>query len=421
LLNLILTLTIFAVFLAMIAYVLLLIANNSRTRAIRQRTEEMEAKLLQAKIDQIIATKSSEVNNPKAIRNGYRKFRIIKKVKETENISSFYLAPNDEKPLSAFLPGQYLTFKLNIPGQPRPVNRCYSLSDSPNHPDRYRVTIKRIGPPEENPDAPPGLGSNYFHDSLEENSIVDVKTPGGHFFLDMKKNTPVVLLAGGVGITPVLSMLNAIVALGTKRETWFFLGVQNRAAHVMKDHLETVASENENIRLHICYSRPGPSDFEGQDYQHKERVSVDLLKRLLPSNNYDFFICAPPAMVQSLREDLAEWEVPKDKIHFEAFGPETVKKCKVENRVEDAPVVDITFSKSAKTIRWDPKMNCLLDFAEENGITMESGCRGGNCGSCITAIKAGSVTYISEPGAEPEAGSCLTCISVPKENLILDA
>ncbi len=404
----------------MFAYVLLLLANNSRAQSIRQLTAELEEKLLQAKIDRIMAQKSSDANNDGAPWNGYRKFRIVKKVKETESISSFYLAPNDQKPLPKFLPGQYLTFQLKIPGQTKPVNRCYSLSDSPN-PDQFRVTIKRVGPPRDNPEAPPGLGSSFFHDSLNENSIIDVMNPRGHFFLDMKKNIPVVLLAGGVGITPVLSMLNAVVALGIKRETWFFLGVPNKKEHVMKDHLEAVANENENVRLNVCYSKPDPADVEGHDYHYKERVSVDLLKRILPSNNYDFFICAPPAMVKALREDLAAWGVPKDKIHFEAFGPETVKKCKVESKIEEGPVVDVTFAKSAKTVHWNPKMNCLLDFAEENGITMESGCRGGNCGSCITAIKGGKVTYISEPGTDPEAGSCLTCISVPKENLILDA
>lgn len=400
----------------MVTYLLLLLANNSRTQAIRQRTAELEGNLLKAKIDQIMVQKSSGANDFGVPWDGYRKFRIIKKIKETESISSFYLVPNDDKPLPTFFPGQYLTFQLKIPGQAKPVVRCYSLSDSP-HPDQFRVTIKREMPPKDNPDAPPGLVSNFFHGSLNVNSIVDIRTPRGHFFLDIKKNKPVVLLAGGVGITPVLSMLNAIVALGIKRETWFFLGVINKKEHVMQEHLETVANENENVRLHVCYSKPDPSNVEGQDYHHKERVSVDLLKRLLPSNNYDFFICSPPGMVKALREDLAAWGVPKDKINFEAFGSETVKEC----NTQEVPDVEVTFAKSGKTIPWDPKMNSLLDFAEANGINMDSGCRGGNCGSCLTAVTKGSVNYISEPGSEPEAGSCLTCISVPKEKLTLDA
>jgi len=280
-----------AVFLAMVAYILILIANSSRTRAIEQRTAELEEKLLQAKIDHIMATKGSVANNSGAAWSGYRKFRIIKKVQETQSISSFYLAPNDKKPLPEFLPGQYLTFQLKIPGQAKPVNRCYSLSDSPDQRDRYRVTIKRIGPPKENPEAQPGLASNFFHDSLGENSIVDVKTPAGHFYLDMEKNTPVVLIAGGVGITPLLSMLNALAAQGLKRVTWLFLGVPNKDEHVMKEHLEVVRKDNENFQLHVCYSKPGPSDVEEQGYYHKGQVSVDLLKRLLPSNT--IFIFAP--------------------------------------------------------------------------------------------------------------------------------
>jgi len=126
-------------------------------------------------------------------------------------------------------------------------------------------------------------------------------------------------------------------------------------------------------------------------------------------------------MVKALREDLTALGVPKNKIRFEAFGSETVKKCKGNENGQKAPAIDVTFAKSAKTIRWNSKMNCLLGFAEENGIPMESGCRAGNCGSCITAIKTGDVTYISKPGLDPEAGSYLTCISVPQENLTLDA
>ncbi|MFQ5444906.1 MAG: flavin reductase family protein, partial [Nitrospinales bacterium] len=168
-------------------------------------------------------------------------------------------------------------------------------------------------------------------------------------------------------------------------------------------------------------SRPRPSDVKDQDYHHGERVTVDLLKRVLPSNNYDFFICAPPAMVKSLRADLAEFGVPKKNIHFEAFGSETVKKCKVEEKAERAAPIEVTFAKSGKTFPWDSKMNCILDFAEDKGITIDSGCGGGSCGTCQTAVKTGGVNYLKEPGFDPEGGSCLPCISVPKENLTLDA
>jgi len=319
------------------------------------------------------------------------------------------------------LPGQFLTFQIPVPTQPHPVIRCYSLSDSPFHPERYRVSIKRVLAPRDNPSSPPGLISNYFHDSLNENDIVDVKAPSGHFHLSMAKKFPVVLLAGGVGITPLLSMLNAITEMGSQREVWFFLGVRNKKDHVMKEHLEMVARENENVRLRVFYSAPGETDVLDEDYHVKGRVNVENLKTILPSSNFDYYICAPPPMVKDLRKDLADWGVPKKNIHFEAFGPATVKGCKAEPGKASGVKINIQFEKSGKTLVWDSKSESLLDFAELNGISIDSGCRAGNCGTCLTAIKHGKVELVGEPGSEPEAGSCLTCISIPKEDLTLDA
>jgi uncharacterized protein len=411
--------------LSLVAYVLILIANSSRALAINQKRADLEGELLKVRVDQIMAEKRLETENTKLSWNGFRKFRIVSKEKETKNITSFYLAPHDGKPLPGFLPGQFLTFQFQIPGQAQPVVRCYSLSDSPYHPDRYRVSIKRVPAPRGEPSAPPGLVSSYFHDSLNEHDIVDVKAPSGHFYLNMNEKKPVVLLSGGVGITPVLSMLNALVEIDSQREIWFFLGVRDKTEHVMKEHLEKVARENPNVNLEIFYSCPGEMDLKGDDYHVEGRVTVENLKPLLPSTNYEFYICAPPPMVKDLRAGLASWGVPKTSIHFEAFGPATIKKCTADSNAdakkEDAPKIDIRFTKSGKTLPWNPNLTSLLEFAEKNGIPLDSGCRAGNCGTCLTAIKSGEVTYVGEPGTLPEAGSCLACIAVPKGDLTLDA
>lgn len=407
--------------LSLVAYVLILVANNSRSLAINQKRADMEVGLLKAQVSQVIDKKRLEEEKEKLSWNGFRKFRIVSKVKETRDITSFYLSPHDGKPLPGFYPGQFLTFQFSIPPSPQPVIRCYSLSDSPYHPDRYRVSIKKVPPPGDNPEAPPGLVSNYFHDSLNEHDIVNVKAPSGHFYLNMNVKTPVVLLAGGVGITPLLSMLNALIEIESQREIWFFLGVRNKTEHVMKEHLETVATENPNINLKVFYSCPGESDKKDVDYHFEGRVTVANIKTLLPSNNYEYYICAPPPMVKDLRTDLADWGVPKASIHFEAFGPATVKKCKTDANKEAAPNIDIRFTKSGKVLPWNPNLTSLLEFAEKNGIPLDSGCRAGNCGTCLTAIKNGEVIYVGEPGSPPEEGSCLACIAVPKGNLTLDA
>ena len=353
--------------------------------------------------------------------NGIRKFSVAKKIPDAGDARSFYLSPHDKKPLPGFKPGQYLTFELDIPGQKKKTIRCYSLSDAAR-PEFYRVTIKRCPPSK--PENPAGLASNFFHDHIHEGSILDVKAPGGHFYLDTSKQGSVVLISAGVGITPCLSMLNELTESGSKREIWWFFGCRNSSDHIMKDHVAAVAAKFDNVRLHVCYSAPGPNDREGVDYQHKGRVTVDLFKTLLPSSNYDYYMCGPGPFMESITTALTEWGVPDDRVHFEAFGPASVKKKApppVTADVAAAPAFQITFGKSGKTVAWDRAAANLLEFATAQGVALPSGCCAGQCGTCVTAIRSGNVTYAQEPGSKPEPGTCLACVALPSGDLVLDA
>ncbi len=359
--------------------------------------------------------------------NGWRKFVVERKEHECpdQGVCSFYLVAHDRRPIPPFQPGQYLTFSLKIPDRRRnakPTIRCYSLSDSPN-PAYYRVSIKKLPPPPKNPDAPPGKASNFFHDHIHEGDILDVKAPSGHFFLDMTKQTPIVLIGGGVGITPVMSMLNAVAAKGFNREVWFFYGVRHSEEHSMKRHMEQLARDSEKVHLHVCYSSPKDGDRLGVDYQHKGWVSVDLFKEVLPANNFDYYMCGPGPMMESVTTGLREWGVPDANVHFEAFGPASVKKTGKKEGKEKAVASGhkVTFSKSDQTVEWDPNVESLLELGEANDVVMDSGCRAGNCGTCIVAIKSGEVTYPIEPGYECEAGTILTCCAVPKSDVEIDA
>jgi ferredoxin-NADP reductase len=355
--------------------------------------------------------------------NGIRKFEVSRKVLEAEGVHSLYLTPHDGKPLPPFHPGQFLTFSLRIPNQSKPVIRCYSLSDSFGK-DYFRVSVKKVPPPRDRPELAPGLSSSYLNDEVFEGDILDCKAPSGNFFLDLTRDRPVVLIGGGIGITPVLSMLNALCETGSRQEIWFFLGVRNSREHVQKSHLERLAAEFDNVKLNVCYSDPIPEDKPNVDYQHQGRVGLDLFKQVLPSNNFDFYICGPPPMMNAVTEGLAQWGVPEDDVHFEAFGPASVKKKPADENKQDgsaAAAFAVTFARSQKTVTWDGTEASLLDFAEANGIAMDSGCRAGNCGSCITALKSGNVEYLNEPGSMPETGSCLTCISIPQGDVTLDA
>ena len=355
---------------------------------------------------------------------GWRKFQVAWKRDENgrKDICSFYLIPHDGKPIPSFEPGQFLTFRLDVPGQSKPVVRCYSLSDAPR-PDGYRVSIRRLLAPRDS-GHPPGVSSNYFHDHVNEGDILDVKAPAGNFHLDVNQIQPVVLVGAGVGITPVLSMLNAIVASRTARETWFFLGVKDRDDHPMKEHLETVARENPNVHIHITYSHPREGvDQPGVDFHHAGFVGVPLFREQLPSNNYDYYYCGPPPMMDALEKGLKEWGVPEDRINYEKFGPGPRKQppSAAASAAADAVGTPITFARSKRTINWNAAAGTVLQLARDHGIAIESGCEQGNCGTCQTALRSGSVVYVENPSFECEAGTCLPCVCQPQGPLEIDA
>ena len=356
--------------------------------------------------------------------NGIRKFSVFKKDPQCDDVNAFYLKPHDGRPLPAFKPGQYLTFQLDLPGRDKPLIRCYSLSDSPHQKEYYRVTIKKEKAPADKPELPHGAGSSFFTDIIKEGDILNVKSPTGHFFLDMAKTGPVVLLAGGVGITPMLCMANAIAASGSRREAYFFFGVRNRREHIHKEELEKLAAAHDNIHLHIAYSKPGEKDVKGTDFHHEGRVGIELLKEVLPSNNFEYYLCGSGAFMKSLTDGLEAWGVPESVVHFEAFGPATVKKKAAAPTAAETThlqKVMITFARSNKTIRWEPAAENLLEFAKAQGVKIDSGCCAGGCGSCEVAIKSGDVDYLKKPDATPNPGSCLTCVCRPKNDLVLDA
>jgi len=363
---------------------------------------------------------------------GLRTFHVERRVLEdaTEQVCSFYLVPQDGKPLPPFLPGQFLTFRLDVPssqGGTETVVRCYSLSDAPQR-GHYRVSIKRAPAPVGSA-VLPGISSNYFHDHVQVGSQLQVRAPSGHFHID-RSDAPVVLIGGGIGITPMLSMLSWSLAEQTGREVWLFYGVRNQAELVMLAQLQALATQHANFHLHLCLSDPQAADLDGHRsgpvHHHHSRVDVALLRRLLPLKPYHFYICGPTPMLASLVPALEDWGVPDAHIHFEAFGPASVKRRKAAVQAAAVPgdtsdTVMVTFAKTQKQLPWQPGMGSLLDFAEAHGIAVASGCRAGGCGSCQTTIRAGEVAYTQSPDFDPEPGSCLLCVCTPKTAVTLDA
>ncbi len=352
---------------------------------------------------------------------GWRKFRVLAITNETEAVKSFYLTPHDKKPLPSFFPGQHVAIQVKSPDRRDPIIRCYSLSCAPNR-DFYRISVKREGPSPERPDQPPGLMSSYLHSSLKEGDFIDMKSPSGTFAVDLSHHTPIVLIGGGIGITPVFSMLDAIVTQRSGREVWLFIGMRNRSEHALRIQLKDLADRYENLHLMVCYIEPSNDCKLGQDYHHQGFVSIDLLRSVLPSNNYDFYFCGPPGMMDMLHEGLSGWGVPADRLHFEAFGPSSIgSDAKLATNSNQLENFEIKFLRSNKTLHWEPSSGSLLNLADHHGISIESGCRSGNCGTCMTAVRAGKVDYPTPPGEMPDEGACLLCTAIPRSDLELDA
>ncbi|HSO45540.1 MAG TPA: FAD-binding oxidoreductase, partial [Rhodoferax sp.] len=292
---------------------------------------------------------------------GYRTFHVERKVPEDASgqVCSFYLVPEDKKPLPPFMPGQFLTFQLDVPapsGGTQTVIRCYSLSDAPEA-DHYRISVKRASAPLGS-QLPPGRSSNYLHDHVDVGSQLQVRAPAGHFHID-HSDAPVVLIGGGVGITPMLSMLNWCLTAQPGRELWLFYGVRNATELVMQAQLQALAARHANFHLHLCLSNPQGGELgdhqAGPAQQHHSRVDVALLRRLLPLKPHHFYICGPTPMLQSLVPALEDWGVPEGRIHFEAFGPASIPRKKpapatqASRQADDNNgVLQVSFAKSGR-------------------------------------------------------------------------
>jgi ferredoxin-NADP reductase len=361
---------------------------------------------------------------------GWREFRVAQRVFEdaAQSQCSFHLQPVDGQPLPPFKPGQFLTFSLDVTSRSagsaataRAITRCYSLSDRPES-AYYRVTIKRVPAPADHPEFEPGLSSNHFHDHVQVGDTLRVKAPSGHFFIDPDPNVPAVLIGGGIGITPMMSMLRWCIAHQPQRVVHLYYGMRSSDEHAFKQQLEAMAASHSALRLNIVYSRPGESDLQGRDFQHQGHVDVELLRRTLPHGRHQFYVCGPPAMMQTLVPALAEWGVPVADIHYEAFGPASVKLPGAPTVTASAgATVEVRFHRSGRTLAWDGRDASLLDFAERHGIEVESGCRSGGCGSCETRLLEGSVQYEHAPDHDVSAGHCLLCVGRPSSPLVLEA
>jgi nitric oxide dioxygenase len=249
--------------------------------------------------------------------SGWRPFVVREKTPESEVITSFVLEPADGQPVVDFEPGQYISVALHVPRLGLQQIRQYSLSDAPNG-RSYRISVKR----EEGatPDQA-GYVSTLLHQRVHVGDEIRLAAPYGNFYVDVHASTPVILISGGVGLTPMISMLNRVLQ-APGREVVFVHGARNGALHAMKDHLRSLAGQHPHFRTFIFYSEPLPADVHGRDYDFSGLVDIGKIEDAILLPQADYYICGPIPFMRMKHDALLARAVDEPRIHYEVFGPD---------------------------------------------------------------------------------------------------
>jgi ferredoxin-NADP reductase/MOSC domain-containing protein YiiM/ferredoxin len=349
---------------------------------------------------------------------GFRQLTVTAITRESDSVISVRLEDPNGAPLPDARPGQYLTLRVQPDDQQRSVLRNYSLSGPPNA-GYYRVTVKR---------EQDGAASGYLHTRLAVGDQLDIAAPRGTFILD-RTHAPVLLISVGIGATPVLAMLQALAEEQSDREIWWLHGARSRRDHSFAAEAQALLTSLPNVRTHVYYSRPGPDDLEGRDFDSARRLTASLLADLGPPHDAEAYLCGPAPFMEEISAGLAAMGIDAARIHTEPFGPApglTPGIAATTARTPHPPAGQpgngptIEFARSNLAVPWSRDYTSLLELAEACDVPVRWSCRTGVCHNCETTLIAGNVNYSPDPVEPPADGSALICCSQPRDDVVLD-
>ncbi|MCA9076944.1 MAG: 2Fe-2S iron-sulfur cluster binding domain-containing protein [Planctomycetaceae bacterium] len=344
------------------------------------------------------------------------RLRVARIDQETPDVKTFRLVSchGGGIPFS-YLPGQFLT--LTLPVGDKPIRRSYTISSSPTQGYYCEISVKR----EEQ-----GAGSRYLHDQLKVGDTIDVKAPSGKFNFSGEDAESIVLIGGGVGITPMMSITRALTDMAWKGEIYFIVACHDPEHFIFESELRRLEERHENLHIFAAMSRID-QDVDGY---RKGRLSRELLTEWVPDiTSKRIHICGPPAMMDATKKMLAELDVPAESIHSENFGGEQKPRVRAKQRekIAETDIADtggtVSFSKSDKSTQFQPD-ETVLEASERVGVDIDYSCRIGTCGVCVVKLLSGEVSMDVEDGLEPEdkeAGMILACQAKSTGNVSVDA
>jgi ferredoxin-NADP reductase/MOSC domain-containing protein YiiM len=349
---------------------------------------------------------------------GFRRLTVTGIERESDSVISIRLEDPDGDPVPPARPGQYLTLRLEPDGQERSVLRNYSLSGPPGA-GYYRITVKR----EQH-----GAASGYLHTRIAVGEQLEIAAPRGTFILD-QTHAPVLLMSAGIGATPVLAMLHALAKEHSDREIWWLQGARSSRDHAFAAEARALLASLPNVRTHVCYSRPGPDDLEGRDFDNAGRLTASLLAELAPPRDAEAYLCGPIPFMDDISAGLAAMGIDASRIHTEPFGPApglTPGIAATPARAPHPPAgrpgtgPTIEFARSNLAVPWSGDYSSLLELAEACDVPVRWSCRTGVCHNCETTLIAGDLDYSPDPVEPPADGSALICCSQPRDDVVLD-
>jgi ferredoxin-NADP reductase/MOSC domain-containing protein YiiM len=348
----------------------------------------------------------------------FRPLAVTAITREGDSVVSIRLEDPAGAPLPAARPGQYLTLRIQPDNGQRAVLRNYSLSGPPDA-GYYRITVKH---------EPDGAASGYLHTRLALGDQLDVAAPRGTFILD-RTHAPVLLISAGIGATPVLAMLHALAEGHSDREIWWLHGARSSREHSFAAETVALLASLPNVRTHVYYSRPGPDDLAGRDFESAGRLTASLLAELEPPRDAEAYLCGPAPFMEEISAGLAAMGIDASRIHTEPFGPApglTPGIAATPARTPHPPAgkpgsgPTIEFARSNLAVPWSGDYASLLELAEACDVPVRWSCRTGVCHNCESTLIAGDLEYDPDPVEPPADGSALICCSQPRDDVVLD-
>jgi ferredoxin-NADP reductase/DMSO/TMAO reductase YedYZ heme-binding membrane subunit len=340
--------------------------------------------------------------------------KVVGMFRETESVRTFRFAPADAGPIPfAFRAGQFLNLALEIDG--KRVSRSYTIASPPTRDHYVELTVKR----EEK-----GHVSRFLHDRLMTGQGVSISAPAGRFTFDSASSDSVLLLAGGVGITPAMSIIRDLTDRSWPGKIDLVFSIRSPADLIFGEELRYLATRHPNLHVHVTVSRDAGPEWTGL----RGRITADLLKQCVPDVvNRPVFICGPDAMAMATRHELLALGVPSDRIHVESFTPAAAvakdEGARLDAAAKDGPEFSVTFSRSGRSAPIGADKT-ILDAAEAAGVSIDYQCRSGICGTCRCKLLGGQVTMgvrdaLSD--SDEAAGYILACQARPLEDVTVEA